>query len=189
MIHRTALVFITVLAACGAQPRPEQVGNTTTVSLSADAAPATPDDVVCGSEIEDHPPGNHDRFKFEDPATGLFGFKNAAGVVVIQPTYHAVYEFGPGGVSAAIDGKTPFVYLAPSGAVLAKAYAFDNGPDYFQEGMARIVDPAGKIGFIDNRGTIVIPPRFDEASGFCHGRAEVVEAGVTHVIDRTGARL
>jgi hypothetical protein len=189
---RAAVTFASLasLAGCGApsSPHPEGVRNTGTVSLTADAAPATDDD-ACGSQIEDHAAGNHDRYKYEDPATGLTGFKNSAGVVVIKPTYRFAYEFGPGGVAAAVDGTTPFVFIAPSGAVLARAYAFDNGPDYFQEGMARIVDAAGKIGFIDDHGTIAIPPRFDQAEGFCHGRADVVEAGTPFVIDRSGKHL
>ena len=73
-----------------------------------------------------------------------------------------------------------------SGKVLAKAFGFDNGPDYFQEGYARIVGPTGKVGFIDERGHIAITPQFDAASSFCHGKAEVTVGGKTSKIDPSG---
>lgn len=140
----------------------------------------------CEPTIESQPAGNYDRYSFEDPKTGLVGFKNSAGAVVIPATYRFAYEFGTGGIAAAVDGTTPFVFIDSAGKVIAKAYAYDNGPDYFQDGLARIVDPRGKIGFIDNRGKIVITPQFDDAASFCHGKAEVAAGGKTFVIDRAG---
>jgi len=72
--------------------------------------------------------------------------------------------------------------------VLAVAYAFDNGPDYFQEGLARIVD-GGKIGYLDRTGAIEIAPQFAGAMGFCHGRATVHDGTSEWEIDRTGKPL
>jgi hypothetical protein len=71
--------------------------------------------------------------------------------------------------------------------VLAQAYAFDNGPDYFQEGLARIVGADGRVGFIDRGGAIVIAPQFVGASGFCHGEATVHDGQTQWTIDRAGA--
>jgi hypothetical protein len=139
----------------------------------------------CESVVEDHAPGNVDRYRFEDPATGLVGFKNGAGTIVIKPQFRYAYEFGPGGISAAVDGTT-FVFIDKSGKVIAKAYAFDNGPDYFQEGVARIVDAKGKVGFIDTKGKIVIAPQYDDAASFCNGKAEVAVGAKTFVIDLLG---
>jgi hypothetical protein len=131
-------------------------------------------------------PGNHDRFSFEDPATHKYGFKDGKGTIVIPASFPHVYEFSPTGVAGVIDGKTPFVFIDPSGKVLARAYAFDNGPDYFQEGLARIVDDANKVGFITDAGQIAIAPRFTGAAAFCHGKAEVEIDDTTFFIDRQG---
>lgn len=186
---RACLVF---LAACGgglgaAPTRP--------LSNSASASPAQPHPEVvvdaptdCASRIEDWKPGNHDRFAFVEPITQRYGFKNAAGAIVIAPNLRFAYEFGPGGVAAAVDDNTRFVYVDTKGRVIARAYAFDNGPDYFQEGVARIVDDRGKIGFVTERGEIAIPPTYDAAEGFCHGVAEVTADGATFHVDRRGHR-
>jgi hypothetical protein len=50
--------------------------------------------------------------------------------------------------------------------------AFDNGPDYFSEGLARTVDN-GKIGFVNEALDVVIPPQFDAAFPFENNRAKV----------------
>lgn len=141
----------------------------------------------CEADTTEVPDGQHDRYAFQDPKTELWGFKTKAGKVAIKPRYASIYPFRAGGIAAVIDGKTPFAYIDPSGKVLAKAYAFDNGPDYFQEGLARIVGADGKIGFIDDKGVIAISPRFDAAFQFCRGKVEVEQAGKKLVVDRTGA--
>lgn len=143
----------------------------------------------CASRVEDWTPGNHDRFVFVDPFTQGYGFKNGAGAIVIAPRLRFAYEFGPGGVAAAVDETTRFVFLDTKGRVIARAFAFDNGPDYFQEGVARIVDDRGKIGFVTDRGEIAIPPTYDAAEGFCHGVAEVTVGGAMFVVDRRGRRV
>jgi hypothetical protein len=81
----------------------------------------------------------------------------------------------------------PFRWADKAGNVLATPYLFDNGPDYWQEGFARIVDPSGKMGFIDEHGTIVVPPTYDWVYPFCHGIAKTARAGQAGYIDRTGA--
>jgi hypothetical protein len=140
----------------------------------------------CEPSIEDHSPGNYDRYSFEDAKTGLIGFKTSSGAIVIPARFKFAYEFGDGGIAAAVDGTTPFVFIDSTGKTIAKAYAYDNGPDYFEEGLARIVDPRGKVGYIDTTGKIVIAPQFDDAASFCHGKAEVAAGGKTYVIDRAG---
>src|SRR5262249_5474766 len=138
----------------------------------------------CTAKIEDSPPGNYDRFSFEDPATQLRGFKTGTGAVAIAPRFKFAYEFGKGGVAAAVDKTMGFVFIDTRGRVIARAFPDDNGPAYSQEGVARIVDARGKIGFVTNRGEMVVPPTYDHAEPFCHDRAEVVVDGATFVIDR-----
>jgi len=58
--------------------------------------------------------------------------------------------------------------------VLFRAYLFDNGPDYPAEGVMRIVNEAGLIGYADTAtGRVVLPPRYEAAYPFENGRAQV----------------
>lgn len=174
--------MLCVIAACGG-------GATTVPSNTAppSPAPASVDDGPedCASTVEDSGPGNHDRFAFETN-DGLWGYRDSKGKVVIAPRLRFAYQFKPGGIAAAVDGDSTFVFIDTSGKVIAKAYAFDNGPDYFQEGHARIVDDNKKIGFINDRGQITIAPRFDAAESFCGGKAKVREGGTELFIDKRG---
>ena len=55
----------------------------------------------------------------------------------------------------------------------------------FSEGLAG-VRIEGLYGFIDEAGTVVIPPRFDLVGAFHLGLAEVLVGDQTGVIDRSG---
>jgi hypothetical protein len=147
----------------------------------------------------DHPPGNHDRYGFQDDRDDRYGYRDAAGKVVIEPRFFFAYEFSPEGVAAVVSEQGP-LFIGPDGQVLAQAFLLDNGPDYFSEGRARIVRH-GQVGFLDAFGKVVIEPRYDHARAFCHGRSLVCtgcapEAGDEHpavvggrwgMIDRAGA--
>lgn len=57
---------------------------------------------------------------------------------------------------------------------LFKIYNTSSGepsPDELREGMIRIVDDSGKIGFANDKGEIVIKPQFEAASSFYKGKA------------------
>lgn len=56
-------------------------------------------------------------------------------------------------------------------------FQYDNGDDYFREGLHRVVDKDGKIGFADEKGNIVISPRFAFAFPFEDGLAEATMEG------------
>lgn len=58
-----------------------------------------------------------------------------------------------------------------------KAYQFDNGPDYPSEGLYRIVDDNGLIGYADEQGNTVITPRFKFGFPFKDGHAKVTDSG------------
>lgn len=60
----------------------------------------------------------------------------------------------------------PFYFL--KSGLARKTIYYDNGPDYFQEGFAR-TSWNGKIGFIDKKLTIIIPPSYDFAFPFQDG--------------------
>jgi hypothetical protein len=51
-----------------------------------------------------------------------------------------------------------------------RPFLVDNGPDDFQEGLARFQE-GGRFGYFDERGRIVIQPQFDFSASFCGGRA------------------
>ena len=58
--------------------------------------------------------------------------------------------------------------------VLFKAFLFDNGPDYPAEGLMRIVNDQGLIGYADTAtGRVVLAPRYEAAFPFAGGRARV----------------
>lgn len=57
------------------------------------------------------------------------------------------------------------------------AYQFDNGPDYPSEGLYRIVDDNGLIGYADEQGNTVITPRFKFGFPFKDGHAKVTDSG------------
>lgn len=56
-------------------------------------------------------------------------------------------------------------------------FRYDNGDDYFREGLQRIVDNDGKIGFADEKGNVVITPRFAFAFPFENGLAKATLEG------------
>ena len=87
-------------------------------------------------------------------------------------------EYGSG---TAVRDATGWTYYINNTATNVHPYQFDNGPDYFTEGLARF-ESDGKMGFFDTKGTVVIPATYDFASAFCSGIANVC-IGCTQVHD------
>jgi hypothetical protein len=107
---------------------------------------------------------------FEDD-DGKWGYKNAAGEVVLQPRYAVAQPFLASGIAAAVD-DTGWVYIDARGKAIIRPHVVDNGPDEFSEGLARFVVKE-KFGFFDETGRIVIKPRFDFVLPFHEGLAAV----------------
>lgn len=80
---------------------------------------------------------------------------------------------------------TMFATACKSGRKYA-VYHYDNGDDYFCEGLQRIVDQNGKIGFRDSTGNMAIAPQFAFAFPFKDGYAKVTESGHLEAVDNTG---
>lgn len=188
-------LLLVALVGCGSTSRPAP-SNTAAPTPVATTAPAPdpdappreePKDLPCEPRMETWADGLHDRYLFHDDATGLSGYKNKAGAIVIPAQYREAYPFGPGGIAAVNQPGPGFGFIDPHGTLIARAHAMDNGPDYFQDKLARIIGPGGKVGYIDSAGTIVIAPRFDEAMPFCNGKAAVKLAGQDLTIDKTGS--
>lgn len=62
-----------------------------------------------------------------------------------------------------------YLLKTKSGFVVRQVAFFDNGPDYFEESMARFVARDGKLGFLDERLKTVISARYDFATPFSGG--------------------
>ena len=63
-----------------------------------------------------------------------------------------------------------------------KIYKIDNGEDYIQDGMRRIVDRQGRIGYVNEKGAIIIKPQFAFGFPFKDGRAKVTNRGEKKVV-------
>ena len=98
------------------------------------------------------------------------GYRDPAGAVTIAPRFVHAAPFGDRPIAWAIEPERT-VWIDATGAVVARAFVFDNGADDFAEGLTRIVDDAGRVGFMDEQGAVVLAPRYDFATPFEHGAA------------------
>lgn len=69
------------------------------------------------------------------------------------------------------------VCIDNQGKELFYVFKYDNGPDYIREGLFRIMDDKGLIGFADSLGNVVIKPQFKFAFPFEGNRAKVTLTG------------
>lgn len=100
--------------------------------------------------------------------------RDPGGDTVVRPDVAA--EHAPPGVVSAVVVDGTLLYVISSGKT-APALWFDNGTDYFVEGLARTVRN-GKVGFVDEELAEVVPPSWDFAFPFESGLA-VVCSGCT----------
>ena len=56
-------------------------------------------------------------------------------------------------------------------------FQYDNGDDYFKEGLQRIVNKEGKIGFADQKGKVIITPQYAFAFPFENGMSKATYEG------------
>lgn len=69
------------------------------------------------------------------------------------------------------------VCIDHQGKELFYVFKYDNGPDCVREGLFRIMNENGLIGFADTLGNIVIKPQFKFAFPFENGKAKVTFSG------------
>ncbi|BBF23812.1 WG repeat-containing protein [Sutterella megalosphaeroides] len=88
--------------------------------------------------------------------------------------------------------------LFPAAALLAGCAAepqelrvmrYDNGPDIPSEGLVRVLDGAGRLGYADASGRVVIAPRFAFGYPFREGRALVTFEGREEAVPGSGGEL
>ena len=71
-------------------------------------------------------------------------------------------------------------------AKLFYAFSFDNGPDYVEEGLFRIINDEMLMGFADTLGNVIIKPQFAFVWPFKDGKAEVTYTGEKKALDDYG---
>ena len=69
------------------------------------------------------------------------------------------------------------------------AFQYDNGDDYVSEGLYRIVDRKGRIGYADETGKTVIRPRFAFGYPFEGGKAKVTDSGERKEVAGSGTGI
>ncbi|AZA84266.1 hypothetical protein C1637_05325 [Chryseobacterium lactis] len=119
-------------------------------------------------------------FKSKD---SLVGVKNKAGKIIVPAQFRIFAYLKDGdpveGETILFDGekngekpeKNTWGYIYDrKGNFLYRPFLYDNGPDYFSEGLRRLVKN-GKIGFADRNGKISIEPIHDFVSPFNYGYA------------------
>jgi hypothetical protein len=136
-----------------------------------------------------HPPGET---HVEDCAV-----RNPDGSLTVRSQVLVEAPFGEDGVAAVwIDQD---LYFVNRSGRTAPAFYYDNGADYFVEGLARTTRD-GRIGFVNSELVEVVSPRWDFAEPFAGGFARVcagcveerkgehsvMVAGTWGFIDRTG---
>lgn len=81
------------------------------------------------------------------------------------------------------DGAVWGAYWVHRSGAVRKTHIYDNGPDFFQRGLARYIDARGKFGLVDRRLRIAIPAAFDFAFPFDEPRAQVCNGCVWEPCD------
>ena len=77
------------------------------------------------------------------------------------------------------------VVYSRSGKFLYNPFYYDNGTDYFFEGVRRYVEN-GKVGFVDKAGNKLTAALWDYASHFHYGYAQVYNGNLKKVYDKGG---
>ncbi|MEM7180518.1 MAG: WG repeat-containing protein [Spirochaetota bacterium] len=100
----------------------------------------------------------------------LYGYKDPMGKVIISPDYMIAHEFQQ--EVAHVADRQKWMVIDKKGKILFTPFIYDNGPDPFQEGLARFVQD-DKIGYYTPLGQISVPPKFDFGYPFKNGKAKV----------------
>ncbi len=101
------------------------------------------------------------------------GYVNSSGDTVIAPgKYYYCYTDTLKNFAIVLKKDGECVAIDKNNRELFRVYWFDNGPDYFADGLLRIIKN-GKIGYANRMGEVVIKPQFDCAFPFQNGRAKV----------------
>jgi hypothetical protein len=111
-----------------------------------------------------------------DDKSGQYGiWDNAKNSWTAKPAWSHGVEFDPWGHAVVMDKQGP-VMVDQKGKEVLRPFLYDNGPDYFVEGLARYVDGKKLMGFFDRTGRIAIKAQYEFAWPFEKGKATVGRA-------------
>lgn len=141
-------------------------------------------------------PGSRHLFEVD----GRYGYRDDQGQIAIEARYVLAQAF-EGGIAYVVD-QSGWLVIDRDGQEILRPFIYDNGPDPFNDGLARFVEQA-KVGFYDKSGDIQLEAVYDFAEPFKSGRASVCigcekvmegehsrfEGGHWFVIDREGKRI
>lgn len=107
-----------------------------------------------------------------------FCYKNSDGKTIVKSKKYTI-AFTDTIVSIGFVGnrKGKIIGIDNHGKELFEVYKIDNGPDFISDGMFRIIEKNGKVGFADTCGVTIIPPVFSYATPFRGGEAKVTFEG------------
>ena len=120
----------------------------------------------------------------EDASGYVSGYIDKTGefAIPLQFVHAADFSCGLARVNAGRAGEWQFIDKTGS---ITLELAFDFVSLCFFEGLVAVLSH-GKYGFADKTGNLVIPPQFDQASGFSEGVAAVKIDGKYGYVDKTG---
>lgn len=107
---------------------------------------------------------------------GLFGYADSACNIIIEPTYSFAFTDTLNTI-AFVTASENIIAINSKGKYLFMVFNYDNGPDYQSEGLFRIVNKEGEIGFADTLGNVIIKPQYKFAYPFKDGKAKVTNKG------------
>jgi len=115
---------------------------------------------------------------------GLFGLADGKGKVILEPKYQEIgwrtHEF-----PLLFKEHDLFGHLAESGQPIS-AQRWDEAGMFYNK--LASVSRAGKCGYVDRAGLVVIPPAFDECRPFHYSEATIVRKGnAFSLVGRNGA--
>jgi hypothetical protein len=122
---------------------------------------------------------------WKDEKTGLWGFMNQSGEIVIPCQWKMASKFREG-LAKIVDGNNRCGFIDKTGKLVLPCQ-WKNAL-WFSEGLAGVQDDNEKWGFIDKTGQVVIPFIWSNVQWFSNGRVRVQEkiGGGWHDIDRNG---
>jgi len=130
---------------------------------------------------------------YDDMKIDRSGYMDKSGQIVIEPKYIVAKPYGCYNIAAVAD-EIEWKYIDTTGKTILKPYLFDNGPDYFKDGLSRYVEN-NLIGFIDEKYQIAIKAQYEfvtpfhnNYATFCVGCKEVLLKGGSEHMKREGGR-
>lgn len=88
---------------------------------------------------------------------GKYGYIDENGTIIIPVKYNSAFTFSDG--LALVKNEDSFFYIDKTGKVVVKANYKKALP--FKEGLAPVINHNNKVGFINKKGELIIPFKYD----------------------------